>query len=125
VEAPCDRRRLYGLRDQLRLWLEHNGVPDDLRDSLVLATHEALVQTIRLAVPCRELRMVAALSAHEITIEVSDTGEWSIAGSGVDLAGVGFTLIRSLVDEAEVVASNGTTVRLHQAFSRRPVPPIG
>lgn len=110
---PCDLTRLRGLRRDLGAWLEQNGLPDELRNSVILSTHEAAANAIEHAAPCTSVEIRAAIEQDQLTVAVTDTGTWKHASFDNDERGRGLMIISILMPHVEITSKpNGTTIRM-------------
>ncbi|OLR92166.1 ATP-binding protein [Actinokineospora bangkokensis] len=120
VTLPAEAGQLPGLRRRLGGWLTGRGVPDDLRDDVVLACDEAVANAVehgyRGAVGM--VGMTASVLPDSVTLVVVDHGEWRRAAPG-EHRGWGLPMIEGLADRVDLVHANGrTTLTAH--FTRRP-----
>ena len=108
-------RVLAGMRRMLGRWLMSEGVPEEELFNVTLAASEAAGNAIEHAYGARE----ASFTVHcehergEVTVVVQDSGQWR--ESRTHDRGRGLTIMRALVDSAEVVrGASGTTVTLRK-----------
>jgi serine phosphatase RsbU (regulator of sigma subunit)/anti-sigma regulatory factor (Ser/Thr protein kinase) len=108
-------RVLAGLRRILGRWLINEGVPEAEVFNITLAASEAAGNAIEHAYGGREASFKVS-SEHEsgdVTVTVEDSGQWR--ESRPYERGRGLTIMRALVDSAEVVrAQGGTRVTLRK-----------
>ncbi len=115
VTIPCEAGELAEVRARLRKWLAASDVPEELQDAIVLATHEAATNAIEHAKPCTSLHVRASIEARVLTVDVTDTGQWTDAAFDDDEGGRGLILIRELINEVQIRPSpSGTTIHLRQ-----------
>jgi anti-sigma regulatory factor (Ser/Thr protein kinase) len=115
---PCELMRLRELRRNLAEWLDQTDLSDEVRSSVVLATHEAAANAIEHAEPCRSVEVHAAIERDSLTVAVMDTGIWKHASFDNDERGRGLMMISVLMPHVEITSEpHGTTVRM-----RAPLP---
>ena len=79
ARVPCEVSRLAALRRDLNGWLAETDLPDRIRSSVVLATHEAAANAIEHATPCESVEVRAEIDEENLTVAVRDTGVWKHA----------------------------------------------
>ena len=103
---------LAGLREQLRGWLEDNGVSEDVERGVVLAVSEAAANAVEHGYGCDGTGLVTVV-AHRLDghleISVRDEGVWQEASSDTD-RGRGLDIIRAIVEEFSIRHEEGATV---------------
>lgn len=119
VDRPA---QLTGFRRRLRTQLEEQGLDERARESLVLASAEALNNALqRCDLPACRIEVTVSLIADHVCIEVRDTTEGFkgvcvelIEGAALDQEhGRGLYLMRELVDSLELVPrEHGMLVRM-------------
>jgi anti-sigma regulatory factor (Ser/Thr protein kinase) len=110
------------VRYRLRRWLEGAGVDGDDATDIALACSEACANAVEHPVrPARQLFEVEATrTAGEVTLRVRDFGGWSPRRDDEDARGRGLAIIRRVMDEAEVVRTDGgTTLVMRRALDAR------
>lgn len=118
----CEARQL---RLQVECWLQQVGAPSTLVGDLGLAVYEALANAVEHAYRPDEpgtVHLRARSRCDDVVICVSDEGHWSTPGEPGEpgLRGRGLTLMRELVDDAQVESGpHGTEVWLHAPLTRR------
>ena len=121
--APARPEALGRLRENVERWLSEIGIPPADRSDLVVAVNEAAANAVEHAYRDGRIGEVAIEGDldDDITIRVIDHGSWKY-GQGDPERGRGMHIMRSLVDEVEIVrrTDGGTTVVL-----RRRVPTPG
>ncbi len=109
---PASPTELAGLREQLRGWLEHNDVPEDVERGVVLAVSEAAANAVEHGYGCDGTGLVTVV-AHRLDghleICVRDEGIWQEASSDTD-RGRGLDIIRAIVEELSIRHEEGATV---------------
>jgi serine/threonine-protein kinase RsbW len=119
AKLPCEASRLAELRRRLGEWLDASELPDPLRSSVVLATHEAAANAIEHAVPCEVIEVRAAIDAETLTVAVTDSGVWKHANLDDDERGRGLMMISVLMPQVEITTEpTGTTVRMRTALAQ-------
>ena len=110
---PCELARLGELRRDLAAWLDQTDLSDELRSSVVLATHEAAANAIEHAEPCKAVEVRAAIERDKLTVAVTDTGAWKHASFDNDERGRGLMMISVLMPHVEITSEpRGTTIRM-------------
>jgi serine phosphatase RsbU (regulator of sigma subunit)/anti-sigma regulatory factor (Ser/Thr protein kinase)/fluoride ion exporter CrcB/FEX len=113
---PAEPGRLSDMRHALGRWLRRNAVDSTLAADIALACTEACTNAIQHAYGSREgdVEVEANISAGMLTVTVRDFGTWRPDQTlPEDEAGRGLDLIRSLMDEVDVVPNaGGTEVRM-------------
>jgi PAS domain S-box-containing protein len=116
LRVPAEPESLQQVRRRLRRWLETADAADDVRDDVVVATSEAVSNSIRHAYGPSSawVEIEAALSDDEVEVVVRDRGRWRPPrGEG----GRGIDLMRACMASVEIEQGReGTVVRM-----RRPV----
>jgi serine/threonine-protein kinase RsbW len=105
---------LTGLRRDFGSWLAVKGIPDSVRKSTVLATHEAVANAIEHASPGGSVVVKAVVDLETITVSVTDTGTqvWSPPSPDSD-RGRGLMLIHGLGDRVRIRTDvTGTTIQI-------------
>ena len=94
------------------MWLEDNGVPEDVERGVVLAVSEAAANAVEHGYGCDGTGLVTVV-AHRmdgtLDIAVRDEGAWREASSGTD-RGRGLDIIRAIVEELSIRREEGATV---------------
>ena len=121
LDSNATACQLAEIRRLLAAWLRSAGVSDELAGDIVLAVNEACTNCAEHAYrngrPGR-MRVEAAISAGEITVEVTDWGSWRSPPDDPGTRGRGLLVMQALSDDVEVVgASTGTTVALQFRMS--------
>jgi len=109
---PASPAELAGLRDQLRGWLEDNGVPEDVERGVVLAVSEAAANAVEHGYDCNGAGLVTVLAQRmdgRLEISVRDEGAWQEPSSNTD-RGRGLDIIRAIVEELSIGHEDGATV---------------
>ena len=116
---PCQASRLADLRRDLGEWLDERDLSDELRSSVVLATHEAAANAIEHAVAGESVEVRAAIDGDNLTVAVTDTGAWKHASFDTDERGRGLMVISMLMPQVEITTEpSGTTVRMTAKLSK-------
>jgi serine/threonine-protein kinase RsbW len=109
---PASPAELAGLREQLRGWLEDNGVPEDVERGVVLAVSEAAANAVEHGYGCDGTGLVTVVAQRtdgRLEISVRDEGDWREASSETD-RGRGLDIIRAIVEELSIGHEEGATV---------------
>ncbi|GIE50830.1 SpoIIE family protein phosphatase [Actinoplanes nipponensis] len=104
------------LRKDLRGWLVAHGVDDESTQAVLLASSEAVANSIEhgyRADPLGVVEIVATVSPEAIQVRVADTGVW-IAPNARGARGRGLQLIRQVMDDVTFDHDDGTTVTMRR-----------
>ena len=115
LSVPAQPGRLRDVRRWLETWLRGHGIDDERAEDLVLAAHEAAMNTVEHAYGLTggPLDLHAERDDEVIEVRVRDHGRWRAADPRREDRGRGETMMRRLVDEVEIERGDGgTTVRL-------------
>jgi anti-sigma regulatory factor (Ser/Thr protein kinase) len=74
ARLPCEVSRLAALRRDLNGWLAETDLPDRVRSSVVLATHEAAANAIEHATPCESVEVRAAIDEETSQSQLGTQG---------------------------------------------------
>jgi anti-sigma regulatory factor (Ser/Thr protein kinase) len=114
------------LRDRLSIWLEGVGATDYEVFEVLLAATEAFANAVEHPrdPSTRTVDVDGSIADHTVTVSVRDYGAWQAERQRSE-GGLGFLLIRRLMDSVEVrPGPDGTAVvmqrRLTRATGRRP-----
>ncbi|WP_426504955.1 SpoIIE family protein phosphatase [Dactylosporangium sp. McL0621] len=117
AEVPARMHALAGFRAALDAWLAAQGVGEYDRFGVVLATAEAVANSIEHGHGLDETRGVAVLAQVDgdtIAVRVSDTGQWRPPRAALQ-RGRGLALIGRLMDELVIDrGTSGTTVLMRR-----------
>lgn len=114
---PADADRASELRRELGDWLSSVGVGADRAYDVVLATYEAIANSVEHAYRDHTDRgtldiRVSSAADGRIEVEVTDRGDWASHNADPN-RGRGVPLMRALADSAAVTSDqNGTTVHM-------------
>lgn len=111
-----DLGALSALRRSLRSWLQQEGMVEPPLEAVLLATHEAVANSIQHAGAADGVQVRASRFAGEVVVEVSDHGHWKPpTDPDNDERGRGIPLMRALVSKVDITSSaRGTRVRLRE-----------
>jgi serine/threonine-protein kinase RsbW len=130
LTVPTQHQYVRTTRRAIAGYFDDAGVPERLRDDLVLAIGEACTNVVQHAFPDGEgtFRVVLQLRPEEIVVEVSDAGigfvpfEQTIAPRGrLAVTGRGIEIMRRLVGAVDVespTSEGGTRIRLRQRLTK-------
>jgi anti-sigma regulatory factor (Ser/Thr protein kinase) len=108
------------LRRELGVWLEHVGVPDEIRDDVILATHEAAANAIEHAELGTEIRVSGVLDDDKLLVIVTNSGVWKRPRSDDEMRGRGLTIMKALMSDLEIqVRDRRTVLRMRRVLSPR------
>jgi anti-sigma regulatory factor (Ser/Thr protein kinase) len=122
TQLDSDLAALAALRHSLASWLEQEGMPEPPLEAVVLATHEAVVNSIQHAGASGPVEVTARHEPDEWVVEVADDGHWKARDvPRPDDRGRGIDLMRALVSRVEIITNGGgTLVRLHEPWDGSP-----
>lgn len=112
--VPAVAGRLAALRHTLAEWAGRVGLPTADREALVLASYEAMANTVEHAYP-DHTQGVLDVKAHWDTaqrravVTVTDYGTWKPPRRSDGLRGRGLSLIQGLTNTATITPSTGGT----------------
>ena len=109
---------LRGLRRELASWLTRMQVAGDVRDEIILATHEAAANAIEHARSGSEVTVRAVRDADKVIVVVTNSGGWKEPRSVDDRRGRGLALMKQLMSDLEFQdKSQRTVVRMRKDLS--------
>lgn len=117
TDEPADADRASELRRELGDWLNGVGIDADRAYDVVLATYEAIANSVEHAYRDHTDRgtldiRVSCAAEGRIDVRVTDRGDWASHNSDPN-RGRGVPLMRALADSAAVTSDqNGTTVHM-------------
>ena len=119
MSLSLDLFLLRELRRELATWLARIHVVADVRDEIILATHEAVANAIEHARKGSEVVTIRAVrDADEIIIVVTNSGEWRKPRSFEEMRGRGLALMKHLMSDLEIqVKSQCTVVKMRKDLS--------
>jgi anti-sigma regulatory factor (Ser/Thr protein kinase) len=110
VHGPTELR---GLRHLLASWLEQTGASADVRDAVVLATHEAAANAVSHGEPEGPVTVSAVQDDDgSFSVEVTNHGAWKKPKAGHN--GRGLLMMTQLMSDVGI----RTSVRMHRGGSR-------
>jgi len=112
VQLPAEPARLAGLRRSFGRWLRQNGLSENEVGEVLLACTEACANAVQHAYrgASGTLEIDAAEADGLLVLRVKDFGSWKPAAKAHhEDRGRGLVLIRSLMDDVEVVSGDGGT----------------
>lgn len=122
-EIPADLAELSGVRDRLRGWLVEHGVERPAGFAVVLATSEAVGNSIehgyRQVGPGR-VWISASIIDERVEVIVRDNGVWQPRDVSAD-RGRGLMLMRRLMDDVTIDRGGGTTVSMSRRVGPFPL----
>lgn len=116
--VPAAAARLTALRHALTEWAEQSGLTPDDREALILASYEAMANSVEHAYAGQvqgvlDLTAVRDQVRKRVTVTVSDYGTWKPPPINPGSRGRGLPLIRGLTETAVITPSeHGTTVTM-------------
>ncbi|OLF15140.1 ATP-binding protein [Actinophytocola xanthii] len=116
--VPAAPARLTSLRHALAEWAERSGLSREDREALVLASYEAMANSVEHAYAGQlqgvlDLRAVRDPQLGRVVVTVTDYGQWKQPPRNPGTRGRGLPLIRGLTPTAEITTSEqGTTVAM-------------
>lgn len=122
LRFPADAHEVASVRNRLRRWLGDAGFGEDEASDLVLATSEAVNNSVEHAYQGHPgtIELSADVDdAGAVCIAITDNGRWRVPPRKLTTRGRGLLLMRESVDQVVVVRSpHGTSVTLRR--SRHP-----
>jgi serine/threonine-protein kinase RsbW len=115
--VPADAERLAEMRHALSRWATGIGMPPRQREELVLASYEAMANSVEHAYAGEQEGMVDLHAAHTpdgtVVVTVTDHGRWKAPVAGDGIRGRGILLMRALADDTTIArVDTGTTVTM-------------
>lgn len=116
--VPAVPGRLAGLRHALAKWATRLGLPEEDTEALVLASYEAMANTVEHAYRDQtqgllDLRAQVDDEQGRVVVTVTDYGQWKPPQPSGGLRGRGLSLIRGLTSTATITpTTGGTTVTM-------------
>jgi serine/threonine-protein kinase RsbW len=116
--VPAVPGRLAGLRHALAEWAARAGLADEDTEALVLASYEAMANTVEHAYRDQtqgllDLRARIDSKQSRIIVTVTDYGRWKPPQPSGGLRGRGLSLIQGLTSTASITpTTGGTTVTM-------------
>jgi anti-sigma regulatory factor (Ser/Thr protein kinase) len=126
LEMPATADRLHEVREGLRQWAATVGLTDEQIETVVLCADEAMSNAIEhgYAHSTGTLDIVAMRSESpaEVSVTVTDRGEWREPPGDPGDRGRGLLIIRRLAQDVDLESGPlGTTVRMTWPRSAEPV----
>ena len=116
--VPAVAGRLAGLRHALAEWARGIGLPDEDTEALVLASYEAMANTVEHAYRDQsqgvlEVRGQVDDKQGRVVVTVTDFGQWQPPRPSGGLRGRGISLIQGLTSTSTITpTTGGTTVTM-------------
>jgi len=116
--VPAVPSRLAGLRHALAQWAARIGLPEEDTEALVLASYEAMANTVEHAYRDQtqgvlDLRAQVDDEQSRVVVTVTDFGQWKPPQWSGGLRGRGLSLIKGLTSTSTITpTSGGTTVTM-------------
>jgi serine/threonine-protein kinase RsbW len=115
--VPADAERLAELRHALSRWADAIGMPARQREELVLASYEAMANSVEHAYDDGQDGIVDMHAAHTpdgtVVVTVTDHGRWKTPAPSNGIRGRGIVLMRALADDTTIArVDTGTTVTM-------------
>jgi serine/threonine-protein kinase RsbW len=116
--VPAAAARLTALRHALTQWAERSGLTPDDREALILASYEAMANSVEHAYEGRVDGMLDLTATRDdvrkrVTVTVTDYGAWKTPPINPGTRGRGLPLIHGLTETAVITPSErGTTVTM-------------
>lgn len=129
IAVEADARELRTVRAELREWLAGLGVPPADVEDVVLASGEALANSVEHGHGSRgvgAVRLRAAVDAtrSELDVEVVDDGRWRTPPADPGDRGRGFALMRALMERVEIAHDDrGTRIAMRRRLHPGRIPP--
>jgi serine/threonine-protein kinase RsbW len=122
--VPAVAGRLAGLRHALAVWASRVGLSDEDTEALVLASYEAMANTVEHAYRDQtqgllDLRAEVDDEQGRVVITVTDYGQWRPPQPSGGLRGRGLPLIQGLTSTSTITPTTaGTTVTMFWPLSK-------
>jgi serine/threonine-protein kinase RsbW len=122
--VPAVAGRLAGLRHALAVWASRIGLSDEDTEALVLASYEAMANTVEHAYRGQtqgllDLRGEVDDEQGRVVITVTDYGQWRPPQPSGGLRGRGLPLIQGLTSTSTITPTTaGTTVTMFWPLSK-------
>jgi len=116
--VPAVHSRLAGLRHALAEWATRIGLPEEDTEALVLASYEAMANTVEHAYHDQtqgllDLRARVDGDQSRVIVTVTDYGQWKPPQLSGGLRGRGLSLIQGLTSTSTITPTvGGTTVTM-------------
>jgi serine/threonine-protein kinase RsbW len=115
--VPADAERLAEMRHALSRWAGAIGMPERQREELVLASYEAMANSVEHAYSDGQDGIVDMHAAHTpdgtVVVTVTDRGRWKTPVPSNGIRGRGILLMRALADDTTITrVDTGTTVTM-------------
>ena len=107
ITVPARPDQLAPLRDRIGRWLADSDIPPPLRSDIVLATDEALANSVEHAYRHQEesgtVDVTVTVNQDEVAVSVTDHGSWKQpCPERCEFRGRGLRIIRSLAERVDV-----------------------
>jgi len=122
--VPAVAGRLSGLRHALARWASRIGLSDEDAEALVLASYEAMANSVEHAYHDQtqgmlDLRGAVDDDQKRVVVTVTDYGQWRPPQPSGGLRGRGLPLIQGLTTTSTITPSaSGTTVTMFWPLSK-------
>jgi serine/threonine-protein kinase RsbW len=120
VRVPAVAGRLAALRHTLAEWAARAGLGDEDTEALVLASYEAMANTVEHAYRDQtqggvlDVRALVDDEQSRVVVTVTDYGQWQPPQPSGGLRGRGLSLIQGLTTTATITpTTDGTTVTMY------------
>jgi anti-sigma regulatory factor (Ser/Thr protein kinase) len=116
TDLAHDPSRLAHLRSAMIAWLESGAIEGEVRDAVVLSTHEAVAHAIEHGARDGPIRVVGEVGTDAVTVTVTSARGWK-APAPSEYPGTGLVLTRALMSEvASETTSHVSVVRMKRAL---------
>jgi integral membrane sensor domain MASE1/anti-sigma regulatory factor (Ser/Thr protein kinase) len=114
VQRPAVPASVPQVRHLLHTWLADHGITGDDSFEILIATTEACANVVTHAYGLKAgpMNVNARLSGNGLLVVVTDDGRWRTAATKD--GGRGLSIIRSVMDEVEIVTTPRTEVRMER-----------
>lgn len=124
LKVPAAAAQLVSLRHALAQWATRVGMADEDVEALVLASYEAMANSVEHAYRDQTgygvLEVRGQVSDSRVVVTVTDYGQWQPPRPTRGLRGRGLPLIQGLTGSATITPSEaGTTVSMTWPLARR------
>jgi serine/threonine-protein kinase RsbW len=115
--VPADAEQLAEMRHALSRWAAGIGMPARQREEVVLASYEAMANSVEHAYEDEQDGVVDLHAAHTpdgtVVVTVTDHGRWKTPAPSNGIRGRGILLMRALADDTTIArVDTGTTVTM-------------
>jgi anti-sigma regulatory factor (Ser/Thr protein kinase) len=115
AEFARDLSQLAAVRVSIASWLDHAVITREMRDDILLATHEAVANAMEHALKDGPIRLRGEIAKDAVTVSVSNAGDWRPPNAN-DFRGRGLTVIRALMTDVDVGAGSPVSLVMRRSL---------